>query len=288
MPVRIARIAGHMGDDVPPNVLSIVGLLITVVLTQTGPTGSQSTRPAASFPASMPSTATSAAMTSGDPEVDTILDRLDARGRAILDLRADVVNEDMQQMPVPETNTKKGTIIFRRAQPNPLFKVVFTERTDAGIVRKDREEFVFDGIWLTELREKTRNLVKRQVVREGERIDVFKIGKGPFPLPFGQSRADMLANFTVGRLPSMAGDPPNTDHLVCVPRPTSDLSQKFKVVHFVIDRKLDLPVQMMAERAKDSTVVRVKFDRIQLNTGIAASEFQLVKPPGYEETVEPL
>ena len=261
-----------------------VAVLFAILLTQAPSTA---TRPAASQAAASSSTAASQP-SSGDAVVDAILDRLELKGQAIRDLRADVLNEDMQTMPVTETNTKRGVILFRRAEPNPTFKVVFTERVDAGVVLKDREEFLFDGVWLIELHDKTHSVLRRQMAAEGQRVDLFKLGRGPFPLPFGQSRRDMLTNFTIAQVPSAAGDPPNTDHLVCTPRPASDLAQQFTVVHFMVDRKLDLPTRIMAERAKDATVVRVTFDRVQINTGLAMSEFHITVPAGYSESTEPL
>ena len=46
----------------------------------------------------------------------------------------------------------------------------------------------------------------RQVAEAGQKVNPFEIGRGPFPLPFGQKTADVLKNFDVSTRPPQAGD----------------------------------------------------------------------------------
>lgn len=65
-----------------------------------------------------------------------------------------------------------------------------------GRIDKDaRKAFIFDGQWLVERMHKERLFVKRGVVPPGERFDPLRIGEGPFPIPIGQQREEILGRF---------------------------------------------------------------------------------------------
>lgn len=63
--------------------------------------------------------------------------------------------------------------------------------------RLDREErsYIFDGEWLVEKMPEARQMIKRQVVPPGQRFDPLRVGEGPFPIPIGQKRSEILERF---------------------------------------------------------------------------------------------
>lgn len=238
-----------------------------------------SAQPVASQPASSRAVAE---LSSGDPAIDAVLDRLEAKGKAIRDLSAKVTKAQIETFPVEDIRTHEGVLLFRRFDGNPRFLIRFTRFVAGGIVREgpDNEEwFVFDGQWLTERQDKAKFVKRQQVLAPGEKLDVFKLGQGPFPMPIGQSRRDMLTHFTIQRGPAGKDDPPDCDHLRCTVRPESSLSQTYKSVSFFVDRKLDLPVRVVAERTHDEINVRVTLSDVRLNTGLAASALELPPTP---------
>jgi hypothetical protein len=60
---------------------------------------------------------------------------------------------------------------------------------------------IFDGEWLVEKKPEDRQIIKRQITRAGG-FDPLKVGEGPFPLPIGQKKADILSRFDVELLPA--------------------------------------------------------------------------------------
>ncbi len=237
-----------------------------------------------------PATAPAAQRSSGDPIVDQLLDRLEARGRSIQGLSTRLEYRDVRTDPVPEEILRRGELLFRRLEPNPKFLIVFHETIAGGVVRNDPESFVFDGQWFVERHDRSKQIIRRQVVRPGERIDPFRVGQGPFPLPFGQTRADMLANFVITRKPQITEEIADSDRLDCVPRPESDLARKYRAVSMWIDRKLDLPVRIQAERIADDTILDVTFSKLNPHDAPAESRFRIDRPPGpdWEVREEPL
>jgi outer membrane lipoprotein-sorting protein len=229
-----------------------------------------------------------------DPVVDKILTRLE--NREVHDLRAKVTWELTYVVEEEEDADRKfGTIWYKEDQPVAKFKVHFDTKIVGNRKRKLDEEHLFDGHWYVELQSKTKTITRREIRREGEISNPYKLGEGAFPLPFGQKKADILAEFDVERVPEKEGDPPAADHLKLTPRPDTHTGRTYKTLDFWIARMGDhagLPVKVMAGK-KDGTgavnsYITITFRNIELNTGFARNVFKIEVPKGYEEIIERL
>lgn len=85
------------------------------------------------------------------------------------------------------------------------FAVLFDESILDNRRRKERRDFVFDGEWLVERLHGERQMIRRRVVPPGQVADPLRIGEGPFPIPIGQKREDILARYTAELLPAAGG-----------------------------------------------------------------------------------
>jgi hypothetical protein len=229
--------------------------------------------------------------TSGDKEIDALLDRLETKGEAIKGLSCRLIWKHVIVDPVESRKVKAGQLLYARAAPgesNSRFLVHFDVLTADGETRRNNEYYAFDGRWLIERNDKARNVIHREVVRPGERRDPFRLGEGPFPMPFGQKRADILRNFTLSLAKFELGDPRNTTHLHCIPRPGTDLASKYTRVEMYINRSLELPVRIVSESLKDGSRTEVDFSDIDIGAAPAGSRFQVEVPPGFEKRVETL
>ena len=216
--------------------------------------------------------------------VDSVLDRLEAEGRKINDLHCDI-DWQVEDTRVFEKTVKHGSLMFIITEPNPVFRIDFTQLLDSdGTVRNRLEQHIFDGRWYTEARESTRTIVRREVVREGEEVDLFSIGSGPFPIPFKQKKQDILRHFKV----TLEADSSAFRHLRCVPRNNSHLADDYREIHFRIDRKTGLPASIVLHQKKDGKVVTVDFKRVRINTGLPMDLFKVDPPKGWHTVTEPL
>lgn len=110
-----------------------------------------------------------------------------------------------------DTQVRTGNLWFVDAtkKGDPSRNRSFAIRFDSLVVgnrEEKREQFyTFDGEWLVEKFPGERRMIKRQVVRPGEKFDPLKIGEGPLPIPIGQKRADILARYDATLLPADDG-----------------------------------------------------------------------------------
>ncbi len=227
---------------------------------------------------------------SGDKLVDEVLDRLEKRGKAARAIETNITYTYITAGPIvgmEEEETKIGILQFAQSGV-PRFLVRFDEKRAAGAVNRDREYYAFDGTWLTERNDRARTVVRREVVRPGESVDLFDLDRGPFPVPFGRSRAEMLRNFEIHRQSFHVGDRTKPIELRCLPRPGTDLASRYRFVELHINPELDLPIRVICKRVADDNRIEVTFSSIQEKETIDPNQFKVSVPPDFQLTVEPL
>ncbi len=245
------------------NPCRIAGLAAMLTFCATALAADSATQPAAP-PATRPAPL--------DPSVEKILDRLEAR--KISDVEAGIRFVKVDTV-LDSKQVYEGIIRFRQEEPNPRFFIQFDRSDVDGIVKKEKEWHVFDGEKYLEAREATRTIIPHQVVEPGKKTQVFRLGEGPFPLPFGQKKSEITRHFAVKLVPPAADDPKNTDHLECTPLPGTDMDRKYGTVHFWIDRELDLPVKVATVEKEEGNTVSATFMKPKIDTGMAASQLNL-------------
>lgn len=245
---------------------------------------------ATSRPAASSDESTSVRLSSGDPVVDDLLDQLEKKGKEIEGLSAEIVYRHITTIPVDAEQKKFGQLLYVRGKPNAAFLIHFTKLIVDGIVSENHEYYSFDGRWYVERKdaEGEKTVLRREISRAGERMDAFELGKGPFPLPFGQKREDILTQFEVSLAVFRQGDPAGTRHLHCVPRKDSRMADEYSRVEFYYDPQIGLPVKFVTQRRADEVRVEVEFNRVKLDAAPAMSRFKIETPPGFRETVESL
>jgi hypothetical protein len=224
-----------------------------------------------------------------ESRVHTVLQQLERRGESVKDLKAKIEWQVLDRI-IDDKQTKSGELLFQRAKPHDKFLIRFTRTVVEDQVIEKPEEHLFDGQWYTEKREATKTVTKREIVRPGEEFDPFKLGQGPFPLPFGQKEAEIMDKFDVSYVEPAKDDPANTSHLKLVPKASAqEMAEKYKELHFFVDKKLDLPVKVVADQ-KDDKLVTVVFGDIRVNTAIPGSAFEIQVPddPTWSVTTESL
>ncbi len=222
--------------------------------------------------------------------IDSILTNLQARSDGLKDIRCKVrfVEDDRINL---SKRTKTGTLRFMMSDPNPHFLVHF-KRIEIDDLLGKQEWYLFTGRWLYQAIERLSQVTKRELVRPGEKIDLFNLETAPFPVPFGHKKETILRHFDVTLVPPAKGDPPGTDHIVCVPKPTSELRRRYDKLELFVGRDVHLPSRIVVTRNDGLEVNTTDFPDLSsasINVGLTAKDF--VKPKAwrkYEEVVEPL
>ncbi len=213
--------------------------------------------------------------------VDEILTKLERRSDGLRDIQTSVVFVDDDQINLSR-GEKRGRILFWMTDPNPHFLIHF-ERTEMDGMLGKQEWYLFDGRWLYQGVERLRQVTKQEMAEAGEKLDLFDLERTPFPLPFGQKKDKILANFNVTLALPTSGDPADTDHLLLVPKPTSRLYRKYDRVDLYVHGDVHLPTRIVVMKNDGMETVTADFPDLSnksINTGVTERDF--AKPAAWE------
>ncbi len=218
-----------------------------------------------------------------------ILKGLEAAGEKHKTIRADidyhVVNRELG-----DSETRTGWVAYSKgdAETATKFRVTFeTLKLGSGKKTREQVDYGFDGQWLTVAKHKIKNMTLYQLAAKGQRIEPLRIGKGPFPLPFGQKADDVAKHFEVRTRSPRPNDPKNTMYLRLTTRPEFARKMSVQRLDLWIDRATHLPVKIRS-RDKNKNDTTVTFEKIRTNQDVAASVFHVPRKLGWEVVRRPL
>jgi hypothetical protein len=236
-----------------------------------------------------PTTTTSAPAEALSAETMNILRELEAAGDKYRTIRADL-DYEVVNLTLGDSEKRTGWVAYSKGDDKTptRFRVTFEKcKLGAGAEFKDQVDYAFDGQWLTVAKHKIKNITLYQLAAEGQKVEPLRIGKGPFPLPFGQKAADMVKYFIPSTRPPVESDPNGTIYLRLLTRPQYDEELPTTRMEMWIDAKTYLPVKLKS-RDKNKAVTTVTFKDIRTNKAVDENFFRIPHPIGYEVIRRPL
>ena len=260
----------------------VVCLLMLVALGCASDASAQDAAPSAP-PKRPPAEAGSPARADGAPaaptgvSIDEVLDALDRQGDELKDFTADVALTETDEL-TKDAFTRSGTARFQK-KPDGDARILVTfdkRKTDDRSV-DERIEFLLEDGWLTERNYRKKSNVRRQVLKPGEKINLLKLGEGPFPLPIGQDKEDVKRMFAVEVIPAAPDDPAGTIHGRLKPKPDTQFERKFGAIEVWVDPKAQMPRRIETVDRNESTRQTTDLENVRTNVGLTDKDFTL--PP---------
>lgn len=178
------------------------------------PTPQPATAPAsapATTPASQPPSAPTAEQPALDAikTVDELLTALETADAQLRTLQADIMY-DREFAVLGDRQIRQGRLYYQDDGPGGTpdaprsrrFGIRTTTLQVGASIQDEVRDLVFDGRWLIERVPAEKQFIKRRIVEDGQKFDPLRLGEGPFPLPIGQKRADILRKYIAKLLPA--------------------------------------------------------------------------------------
>jgi len=156
--------------------------------------------------------------------------------------------EYLSRQPLLESQTlRKGEMYYRRFEEKSKLRINFsTLQQDDYKEQKYREEYIFDGVWLTHLDYQIESARLIQQAEPNEPVDAFELAKRNFPM-IGFSRIeDITREFEVGPAEEVKKGDKNYIKFHFNVKPDSRYKDEYKTVDLWIDKKLELPSRISA------------------------------------------
>jgi outer membrane lipoprotein-sorting protein len=152
------------------------------------------------------------------------------------------------------------------------FKMLTTEN---GEHRARRLVYLLDGRNLIERNYDTRTQITRQVLKPGEKVNLLKLGEGPFPLPIGQERAEVLKQFNVQKAEPKTDDPPDSLHIILTPVPNTPFAKQFQTIDVWVDRNTHWPKKISTTDPNQTTERTTELKQVEVNPELTDKDFDL-------------
>ena len=223
----------------------------------------------------------------GPAAVDELLAQLERAGQDSPAIQADIDYHVDQQL-TGDSEHRTGSVKYQADTedvPAKFYVVFDTLRLGQGPTMNDTVEYAFDGRWLTIAKHRIKQMTRYEVAAEGERVEAFKLGRGPFPLPFGQTAETMNSYFHVTTQPTDGDAPAETDYLLLVPRAEFAEELNFTRMEMWIDRTTHLPVKLISTD-KSENVTTVVFTNIDTSPTFNAADFHPPRRAGWQYSQE--
>ena len=227
-----------------------------------------------------------------DSSVDDVLDALHNRGQDLKEFVADVALTDVDTV-MGSTTKRIGKVWFQsRPDGDARLHVRFDRKSiEDKPPMQEEKEYLLDGGWLVDRDYRAKVEVRRQVSRPGEKVNLFQLGKGPFPLPIGQERKSVHDMFEVTKAPPAKDDPPGSIHLQLAPKPGTDLERKFATIDVWVDPATRMPVRIQTLDREKTTQRQTDFANLKVNPspGLKDDDFALpsIENQGWSRHDEP-
>lgn len=214
-----------------------------------------------------------------DDGSDVVLDALHQRGVGLRDFTADVSMAEVDPL-TGDTDTLSGKVWYEnKADGTTRLRVVFDKKIQGGRPVKDfKQEYQLEGRWLIERNHKRKLQVDRQVLKEGQKLNLLKLGEGPFPLPVGQPKEEVRRLFEVKKIAPADGDPEGTKRVELTPLKGTQFERKFKKIDVWVEDKSNFP-RRIGTVEKNTTQKVTDLTNIKVNEGIDPKVFELGDPP---------
>jgi|GEM_PF-645472 len=235
--------------------------------------------------------------------LNQLLDRIEQTAVDLKTFQADMLYNQRDTL-VDTLISRSGKIYYRTSGEKIDFRIHFADfkqqdledETPAETIKFD-EDFVFDGRWLTARNERTKSIRRIEVSKNPANKESFRLGKGPFPLPFAIKKADVLREFNV-KLIGCEEEKEEKEKTLCLAQESFhlELTPKADSSYAKEYQKLDLWFAQKTAAAYKVRFVKegyeittVEWQKIKLNQQISDKVFQLAPArAGWSEEITPL
>lgn len=222
-----------------------------------------------------------------DNAVDMVLKQLSLKTRQLKSYECQVGYRFIQ--PVFESQTlRKGVLYYVKYDNKTKLRINFQSlKQDDEKEQKYREEFIFDGVWLTHINYQIKQIRMHQLAEPSKPVDAFELASKNLPIVGFAKIEDLKKQFEIKLIEPKEAEQENFIHLHLKVKPDSVYKDKYVSIDFWIEKKLGLPAKIIAVNTEED-IYEIKLLKPKLNKKMAKSIFDFKVPRGFDKEVIPL
>jgi alpha-glucosidase len=169
------------------------------------------------------------------------LQRLSAKTRQLESYQCKI--DYLFEQPVFESKSlRKGNLYYQKQKDRTLLRINFeTLKEENGAPQDYKDEYIFDGRWLTHIDYQTKQVKRYEQTGEGEQIDAFELLRQSFPIIGFTKVEELQKEFEIKFVEQKSTKAGDFVQLNLKPKPQSQYAEDYVSIDFWIDTEIDLP-----------------------------------------------
>jgi len=192
--------------------------------------------------------------------------------------------EYLFNQPLFESKTlRKGDLYYKKSNGKTKLRINFnTLKQDDEKEKQYKDQYIFDGIWLTHIDYPNKHVQMRQLAEPNNPANVFDLLQENFPLIGFTNAEDLKNHFEITLTKLIRKKPESQIKMHLKTKPDSTFNEDYTAIDFWIDRKLYLPKEIVAFTSQDD-VYQIKFTAPKVNQKIKENVFDFQIPAGFDK-----
>lgn len=223
----------------------------------------------------------------GANSVDTVLKNLREESAKLKSYEGRI--EYLISQPLFESQSlRKGVLYYQKSDKRSKLRINFeTLKQDDEEEEKYIQQYIFDGVWLTEIDYQIEQVKRYQQAEPNKPIDAFELARRNFPIiGFGETE-DLKKEFEIELVEQQGSKADGFIHLQLKVKPDSTYKDDYTSIDFWIDKKLGLPAKIVATSTEED-IYQIEFVNPKVNERIGKKVFDFEIPKGFGEEIIPL
>ncbi len=197
----------------------------------------------------------------------------------------------------PEYETqklRKGELFYAKDPNHSNLRVNFeTLNIDDQPTQPQLEQYIFDGVWLTQIKYELKQARRIQQTEPNKPADPFELLSSRFPVIGFTNIEDLRKDFDITLADLPADQKDKLILLALKVKPGSKYAEDYTAMDFWLDAKLNLPSRIRAVAAAEDEYIRPDIHEITfidpiVNKAIPPKTFDFEIPKGFQTEIEPL
>ena len=214
-------------------------------------------------------------------QVEQILKQLKKQTKELNSYHGRIEHLSRQPELFDSKTLRKGDLYYEKSNEKSKLRINFeTLKQDDEKEQKYREEYIFDGVWLTQIDYQIKQANRYRLAEPNEPVDAFDLAAKNFPIIGFTKIEDLNKDFEIKLVQEKESEPSQLIKLHLKVKPDSVYKDDYTSFEFWIDKKLNLPAQIVAVTTEED-ISQVKLLKPQVNKELKKGIFDFEIPKGF-------
>ena len=212
--------------------------------------------------------------------VEAILTELSLKTKALEFYQGQI--ESLFRQPLFESSSlREGVLYYQQSDIKSAIRINFQTLKQDDEGRQDyREDYIFDGLWLTHIDYQIKEVKLYQQAEPNAPADVFEVICERFPIIGFSKIEDLKKDFEIELIEQEKQKSEEFIKLHLKVKPDSIYKDDYTAIDFWIDKKLNLPARIIATSTEDD-IYEIKLLDAKANEKIDKKVFEVSIPEGF-------